>query len=89
MNTLPRPHIINGLDHLSATIIHDIRDHDNNDGNVNSFPKHFQEEKSCDVPVIELLSRIEKMKRDNDKGFKTEFAVRLKMLKRDIKCFVF
>nr|XP_022306729.1 receptor-type tyrosine-protein phosphatase T-like isoform X1 [Crassostrea virginica] len=75
MNTLPRPHIINGLDHLSATIIHDIRDYDNNDGNVNNFPKNFQEEKSCDVPVIELLSRIAKMKRDNDKGFKTEFAL--------------
>ena len=89
MNTLPRPHIINGLDHLSATIIHDIRDHDNDDGNVNNFSKNYQEEKSCDVPVIELLSRIEEMKRDNDKGFKTEFAVRLKMLKRDIICFVF
>ncbi|XP_078328941.1 receptor-type tyrosine-protein phosphatase T-like [Crassostrea virginica] len=75
MNTLPRPHAINGLDHLSATIIHDIRDHDNDDGNVNNFTKNYQEEKSCDVPVMELLSRIEEMKKDNDKGFKTEFAL--------------
>ena len=82
MSTLPRPHVINGLDHLSASIIHDLRDYDNNDGDVNNFPKNVQEEKSCDVPVVELLSRIENMKRDNDKGFKTEFAVRLKMLKR-------
>lgn len=80
MNTLPRPHIINGIDNLLATIIHDIRDHVNSNGHVNDFFNNYQEEKSRGVPVIELVSRIEKIRRGNDKGFKTEFTVRLKMI---------
>ena len=60
MNSLPRPHIINGIENLLATIIHDIRDHVNSNGHVNDFFNNYQEEESRGVPVIELVSRIEK-----------------------------
>lgn len=46
------------------------------------FFNNYQEEKSRGVPVIELVSRIEKLRKDNDKDFKTKFAMRLKMINR-------
>ena len=79
MNTLPRPHIINGIDALSATVIHDIRGVEENDGNVSHLPHNYHEENICDIPVTELRNCIEELKTDNDKGFKTGFAVRYKM----------
>ncbi|XP_078328083.1 uncharacterized protein LOC144623517 [Crassostrea virginica] len=74
MNTLPRPHIINEIDSLSATVIHDIRDYDNNDRNIVHSLHNYLEENSFDIQVTELLNRIEKLEKDNDQGFKTEFA---------------
>ena len=79
MNTLPRPHIINEIDSLSATVIHEIRGYDNNDRNIVHSLHNYHEENSCDIQVTELLNRIEELKKDNDQGFKREFAVRFKM----------
>ena len=79
MNTLPRPHIINEIDSLSATVIHEIRDYDNNEQNTVHSLHNYHEENCCDIQVTELLNRIEELKKDNDTGFKREFAVRFKM----------
>ena len=79
MNTLPRPHIINEIDSLSATVIHDIRGYDNNDRNTIHSLQNYHEEHSFDIQVTELLNRIENLGKDNDRGFKKEFEVRFKM----------
>ena len=76
MNTLPRPHIINEIDSLSATV--DIRGYDNNDRNTIHSLHNYREENSFDIQVTELLNRIEELGKDNDRGFKKEFAVRFK-----------
>ena len=89
MNSLPRPHIINDIDTFSATVIHDIRGYDNNDRNTSHLPNTNHEETSCDIQVTELLNRIEELKKDNDQGFKTEFAVRYKMKNDTIRFFFF
>ncbi|XP_078328937.1 receptor-type tyrosine-protein phosphatase T-like isoform X1 [Crassostrea virginica] len=75
MNTLPRPHIINEIDSLSATVIHENRGYDNNDRNIVHSLHNYHEENSCDIQVTELLNRIEELKKDNEQGFKREFAL--------------
>ena len=79
MNNLPRPHIINEIDSLSATVMHGIRGYDNNDRNTVHSLHNYHEENSSDIQVTELLNRIEELEKDNDQGFKRESAVHFKM----------